>query len=100
MAVRTGAPRRNAPPKQARRDMIVQAQQHADAVVQELFRLCTAANSETVRVAAIKELLDRAFGRLAPSASADEDHPLEAAIRGLKHELDAKLDRLARRAGS
>src|SRR6266705_1078284 len=100
MATQTGAPRKNAPPKQVRRDMMVQAQQHADTVVQELFRLGTQANSETVRVAAIKELLDRAFGRLAPSAAADEDNSLEAAIRGLKHELDAKLDRLARHAGA
>ena len=100
MAAKPGSPRNNAPPKQARRDMMVQAQQHADAVVQELARLCVQANSEPVRVAAIKELLDRAFGRLAPCSSADEDHPLEAAIRGLKHELDAKLDRLARRAGA
>ena len=100
MAAKPGAPPKNAPPKQARRDMMVQAQQHADRAIQELVRLCDQANSEPVRVAAIKELLDRAFGRLAPSVSVDEDHSLEAAIRGLKHELDAKLDRLARRAGA
>ena len=96
MAAQTGGPRKNAPMKQARRDMMVQAQQHADGALQELARLCGEATSENVRVAAIKELLDRAYGKLAPSASPDEDNPLEATFRELKRALDAKLDRLAR----
>ena len=36
---------------------------HDAAVVVELARLATAAESESVRLAAIKELLDRSFGR-------------------------------------
>lgn len=39
------------------------ARQHAPAAIAELARLTLRARSEGVRVAAIKELLDRGFGR-------------------------------------
>src|SRR5262249_2154711 len=37
--------------------------QHTQAAVRELIRLCTKARREEVRLAAIRELLDRGFGR-------------------------------------
>jgi hypothetical protein len=39
------------------------ARQHGAKVIDELARLATAAQSEQARVAAIKELLDRAYGK-------------------------------------
>jgi hypothetical protein len=39
------------------------ARQHAPAVIKELARLATKAESEVVRVAAIRELLDRGYGK-------------------------------------
>ena len=39
------------------------ARQHAPAAINELVRLATKAESEVVRVAAIRELLDRGYGK-------------------------------------
>ena len=39
------------------------AQKHGPVVVRELVRLATKAESEAARVAAAKELLDRAYGK-------------------------------------
>lgn len=44
--------------------------------VRELYRLATKAASEQARVAAIKELLDRGFGRPAQSISVGQDEDL------------------------
>lgn len=55
---------------------------HAEAAICELARLATAAESEAARVAAIKELLDRGFGK-APQAlihQGDEDKPIVSVI--------------------
>lgn len=46
------------------------AQSFAPAAVQELSRLATGAESEAARVAAIKELLDRAYGKATQSIDA------------------------------
>ena len=43
---------------------------HGEAAVDELARLASAAASESVKLAAIKELLDRGFGR-APQAQGE-----------------------------
>ena len=39
------------------------ARQHAPAAIEELARLAVKARSETARIAAIKELLDRGYGK-------------------------------------
>lgn len=44
-------------------DVKALAGKYTDAAMAELGRLATKADSETARVAAIKELLDRAFGK-------------------------------------
>jgi hypothetical protein len=43
------------------------ARQHAPAAINELARLASSAKNETARVAAIKELLDRGYGRSGPA---------------------------------
>jgi hypothetical protein len=61
--------------------------QHAPSAIAELARLASKAKSETARIAAIRELLDRGYGRSrqAVEVSAPAADPLE----GLFRELDA-----------
>lgn len=46
------------------------ARQQAPQAIQELSRLALDARSESVRITAIRELLDRAYGKPAPSGQA------------------------------
>ncbi len=50
------------------------AGQHGPAVIAELARLATEADSEQVRVSAGRELLDRGFGKPAQSRDPIDDH--------------------------
>lgn len=54
-------------PNKATREIKELAQSYAPASMKELARLAKAAESETARVAAIKEIFDRAYGK-APQA--------------------------------
>jgi cob(I)alamin adenosyltransferase len=47
------------------------AQLHAEAAMTELARLATSAESEAARVAAIKELFDRGYGKATQSVEMD-----------------------------
>src|SRR5262245_46897488 len=49
--------------------------QHTPAAITELIRLAQAAESEQVRVSAIKEILDRGWGRPTQPISGDDDAP-------------------------
>jgi hypothetical protein len=51
------------------------ALEHAETAIAELGRLALAAKSDSVRVAAIKELLDRGIGR-APAAPEDNEEAI------------------------
>jgi hypothetical protein len=55
------------------------ARQHAPAVIVELARLALKAKSETARIAAIRELLDRGYGRPRQTmeVSIPADNPLQ-----------------------
>jgi hypothetical protein len=70
------------------------ARQHAPSAIVELARLALKAKSETARIAAIRELLDRGYGRARQSVevSAPECNPMQMII----DEIDAmsrKTDR-------
>lgn len=67
---KTGGRRKGAPNK-ATADIRALAQVHAEKAMVELARLATEAESEAARVAAIKELFDRGFGK--PKQSLDID---------------------------
>lgn len=60
--VKTGGRKRGTPNK-ATADIKALAQVHASKAMTELARLATEAESEAARVAAIKELFDRGFGK-------------------------------------
>ncbi len=53
------------------------AGQHGPAVIAELARLATEADSEQVRVSAGRELLDRGFGKPAQSREPIDDHRID-----------------------
>jgi hypothetical protein len=63
-------------------DIKALAQKHAEAAMTELARLATSAESEAARVAAIKELFDRGFGKAKqPVVGGDEgDQPIKIAV--------------------
>jgi len=50
-------------PNKATAEIKALAGMHAEAAIAELARLATGAESEQARVSAIKELLDRAYGK-------------------------------------
>ena len=66
------------------------ARQHAPSAIVELARLALKAKSETARIAAIRELLDRGYGRprQAVEVSAPVGDPLDP-LRVLMQEIDA-----------
>ena len=60
-----GSGRQAGTPNKATAEVKALAQAHAPAAIAELARLATGAESEAARVAAIKELLDRGYGKSA-----------------------------------
>src|SRR6267143_3559881 len=70
------------------------ARQYAPAAIVELARLALKARNETARIAAIRELLDRGYGRTRQSVevSAPDGNPLQI----LFEEIDAQSRRTDR----
>jgi hypothetical protein len=60
---RPGSGRKKGTPNFVTRELKEICRQEAPTLVKELIRLATSAESEAVRVAAIKEMFDRGFGR-------------------------------------
>lgn len=58
-------------PNKATADIKALAMAHAPTAMRELARLATKAESEAARVAAIKELFDRGFGKAKQSVEVD-----------------------------
>ena len=63
------------------------ARQYAPTVIVELVRLALKAKSETARIAAIRELLDRGYGR--PRQAMEVSVPADNPLRLLLDEIDA-----------
>lgn len=53
------------------------AQQHAPSAVKELARLAVKAESEAARVAAIKEILDRSYGKSPQALTGEGGGPIQ-----------------------
>lgn len=60
-------------PNKTTADVKALAQQYAPAALEELARLAKEAESEAARVAAIKEILDRAYGKSRQPVDGDGD---------------------------
>lgn len=65
--------RKKGVPNKATAEIKDLAQQYAPEAVKELARLATEAESEPARVSAIKEILDRAYGRSTQSVDLSGD---------------------------
>jgi Family of unknown function (DUF5681) len=69
------------------------ARTHAAEVIAELARLAMHARSETARVAAIRELLDRAFGKATQFLATDDDViPEDMSAAELRAEIVAQFE--------
>jgi hypothetical protein len=67
---------------------------HAPAAIQELARLALKAKSETARIAAIRELLDRGFGKPTQFVAADNEPAVEDLnLEELRAEILADFER-------
>jgi hypothetical protein len=64
---------RHVTPNKATADVKALAREHGPAAIQELARLAAEAMSEQARVAAIKELLDRGYGRAPQAVTGEAD---------------------------
>jgi hypothetical protein len=67
-------------PNKATADIKALARKHTPAAMTELARLATKAESEQARVAAIKELFDRGYGKAKQLLGTDPDDPLRAEL--------------------
>jgi hypothetical protein len=71
------------------------ARAHAPAAIEELARLALKAKSETARIAAIRELLDRGLGKPMQFVAADNEPPLnDLNLDELRAELLADVQRI------
>ena len=86
---RSGAGRKLGTVNKVTKDIRELAQQHTGKAISELARLASNAESEQARVAAIKELLDRGYGK--------SKQPLEHDV-GIG--LEEWLDQLAKMGGA
>ena len=69
-------------------DVQEMARQHAPRIIVELARLALKAKSETARIAAIRELLDRGYGK--PRQAMEVSVPAGNPIQLLLDEIDAR----------
>ena len=76
---RPGAGRKPGVPNKVTADIKALAQVHAPVAISELARLAVEAQSEPARVAAIKELLDRGFGKATQAVDLNADVKIGAA---------------------
>lgn len=71
------------------------ARAHAADAIEELARLAVNAKSETARIAAIKELLDRAYGKATQFLAADNDVvPEDVGADELRADIFADFQRI------
>ncbi len=70
---RPGAGRKPGTPNKATAEIKAIAQKYTPKAMEELSRLALKATSESARVAAIKEIFDRGYGRAVQSINACED---------------------------
>lgn len=72
--------RQKGTPNKATAEIRELAQKYVPKALEELARLSTEAVSEQARVSAIKEILDRAYGKATQPLSNDPDNPLPTGI--------------------
>jgi hypothetical protein len=76
---RLGSGRRKGVPNKATAEVKDICRQHALRVITELVRLATEADTSAARIAACKEVLDRAYGKAPQAIVGDSDNPTRLA---------------------
>lgn len=73
--------RQKGTPNKVTADVRALARNHTADAIRELARLASKAESEQARVAAIKELLDRAWGKSTTMVGGDTENPIRTITR-------------------
>lgn len=73
---RLGAGRKKGVPNKVTKDVKALAQNYAPSAFEALRKIATSGISEAARVAAIKEILDRAYGKSPQAIVGDPDNPV------------------------
>jgi len=92
---RPGSGRKKGAPNKATAEIKEIARTYTVQAVKELARLATKAKSEAARVAAIRELLDRGYGKATQPITGDPESPLETPQRIVVQVVDPKDRRAA-----
>ena len=74
--------RKKGTPNKATADVKALAQQYAPDAIKELARIAAKGESEAARVSAIKELLDRAYGKSPQAVTGEDGGPIQHAVAG------------------
>jgi hypothetical protein len=77
---RPGAGRPAGVPNKATRDIKELCRGHGPAVIEGLLRLAKEADSDAAKIAASKEILDRAYGKATQMIGGDKDNPVRARV--------------------
>lgn len=97
---RLGSGRKKGTPNKATLEIKELARQHTAAAVKELARLATKAKSEAARVAAIRELLDRGYGKPTQPIGGDPDNPLVMIDASPRDKLAGRIAGVAAKLGA
>jgi hypothetical protein len=77
---RPGAGRPAGVPNKATRDIKELCRGHGPAVIEGLLRLAKEADSDAAKIAASKEILDRAYGKATQMIGGDKENPVRARV--------------------
>lgn len=95
LGAKTGG-RKAGVPNKATASLKALAQKYTDKAMRELARLAVEAESEQARVSAIKELLDRGYGKSTQPLSGDSDAaPIRFNLSGLPDDVIAQMASVA-----
>lgn len=83
-------------PNKANRELREIAREYTAEAVQTLAGIMRKSDSDQARALAADKILDRGHGKPSQIIAGDKENPIEVVIRGLRVELNAKLDRLSR----
>lgn len=73
---RTGSGRKKGVPNKVTAEVKILAQQYAPEAFEALMKIVRRGNTDSARVAAVKEILDRAYGKAPQAIVGDPENPL------------------------
>jgi hypothetical protein len=88
--------RKKGTPNKATRELRELAHEYCPAALKELVRIATKGESDSARVAAIKEPFDRAYGKATQAITAKTEQTITVNTDEIRAEIERKLGRLAK----